>query len=393
MERPWFSSIVSERVSITGVSVALLAVLIGALAVPGAGVARGTGAGCGVHLSATTSTTSPSTAARLGWTSGAVLPSAYTVERSDDDIVWAPIATVPPPKTACAETVTYIDSGLAPDTTYFYRVGGSKASMSTAPPPLVVRPVGDPSQAVSVEADEVCTDGGSCEMWADVDKAPFGGSFRTVGNRVSCGTACDRYAVRAEFTYGDGHSTPIEIVAPEGYSIDDSFAYPGDYRCPPTVSCNVGNAAWLTGQSILGNNGRPVLVLCSDYPVNPSPSAVAQNVGAFAELALVNPLVPHRAWIYFVRTGGFTPACGVGGSSTADKATYKWGQLWSATVTAKLRHHGLVVQRARLGSLTIGHHRWAFRHRRGRYTVQVCGVRARKGATNAHACIERRYTF
>jgi hypothetical protein len=293
---------------------------------------------------------------------------------------------------ACVGDVRYTDAGLTPGTTYFYRVGASVASISTAPPPLIVRPIGDPTQAVAANAEFLCTDTGMCDQWADVVDAPFGGSFRTVGGRVGCGTGCGQYNVRAGFTYGDGRTARLEIVTPEGYTIDDGFPEL-PYGGGPGASGNVGGADWLTGQTLLGNNGQPLLVLCSDYPVNPSPSALAQNVGAFAEVPVVNPLDPHSAWIYLVRTGGFTPACGADGGATADKVTYHWGQLWPAAVTAKLFRHGRVVKHAKLGSLSFGHHRWAFAHRHGRYRVVVCGARARKGATNAHACIERSYSF
>jgi hypothetical protein len=256
---------------------------------------------------------------------------------------------------------------------------------------------GDPSRAVAAYAAAECNDTGMCEQWAGVVDSPLGGSFTTVGGRIDCsaaaGEACGQYAAIPQYNYPDGHTAPLELLPPEGYVLDDSFASDGIGKCAPTESCNVGDAAWLTGQSPLGNNGAPLELFCSDYPIAPTPENVAESLNAYAQLFLVNPSDPHHAWVYFVRTGGFTPACNTTTTSTSTTATYKWGQLWTANITASLFHHGSLVKRSRLGTLGYRHHHWAFTHHRGRYMVRVCGTHARRSAPDVRACIQRRCRF
>ena len=319
----------------------------------------------------------------------------FVLQRSQNGGPWTPVATVPVPAGVC--TVTYNDTGLQPATTYSYRVVDSIEQISNVSsfvtaPQLIVRPTGDPSQGVQVSPTQWCSDTGSCQGWASIADSPFGGSLVTIGSPVKCGSGCAQYNVKAQFTYPGGHAAPIEIVPPSGYAVDDSFPY-RPMACPPTESCNIGNAAWLTGQSLLGNNGQPLRVLCSTYPVSPDPEAFAENVGAYAAINVTAPSDPHHAWVYDIRTAGFTPTCGGTPAPTPISATYKWGQLWTAGVTTKVFRHGRLIKTGRLGSLKYGHHAWSFKHRHGRYTLDICGTRTRSHATNVHACIRKSYRF
>jgi hypothetical protein len=375
----------------------LFAIAFGSLMLPAGSDARGTGVptSCadGPHAQVFDHT---STAVMIYWMAADPMPPDWTIERSVDGVNWTTIATVPAPATACTDWVKYLDGGLVPDTLYYYRVAGSSVlSITTSPPPIVISPVGDPAAAVSSYPAEQCNDLGSCTQWADVVNAPFGGSFQTVGPAVGCGSDCWRYNARPQYTYADGHTAALQVMVPEGYELDDTNTFAGGRYAPcgTNDSCNVGGAAWVAGHTLLGTNGLPLLVLCSGYPINPTPAILAEMVGPHAELIMRSTTDPHQAWIYFVRFGGETPACATANTTTSTTATYRWGQLWTASDTAKLYHRGHLVKQATLGKLGFGHHRWAFAHHHGRYRVKLCGTRTRRGSTNVRACITRRYRF
>jgi hypothetical protein len=377
-----------RRVALGGLTIATLA----CLAPPAASVARPTGS-CAQAPTAE-AIDHNTTGVYVLWVPADPMPPEWTIERSTDGVNWTTIATVAAPTISCTQ-MKYVDDGLQPDTLYYYRVGGSTPiPVTTLPPPLTIAPYADAANGVSAYPEEQCNNLGSCEQWGGVIDGPFAGSFHTVGDPVYCGFAgCWRYNVTPQYTYPNGHTARLQIIVPEGYVIDDAFNN-GEYDCGTTDNCNIGDSSWLTGQSLLGdNNGLPLLALCSGYPINPTPENLAEIASAYAQIIIRKPSDPSTAWIYWVRTGGETPACATTDSATGTTASYKWGQLWAANDNVRVYHHGRLIKSANLGRIGFGHHKWSFTHRHGWYTVRVCGKRRRHGATDVQACIHRRYHF
>src|SRR5207249_2597879 len=67
----------------------------------------------------------------LAWTDNANNETGFKIERSPDNLAWSQIATV------AANVATYSNTGLTPNTTYYYRVratntGGDSAYSNTA---------------------------------------------------------------------------------------------------------------------------------------------------------------------------------------------------------------------------------------------------------------------
>lgn len=69
---------------------------------------------------------------RLGWKSVSRNETAYVIERSPDGVgSWETVGVVG------ADTLQYVDTGLAPDTDYFYRITGIDQSLSSPPSRVV----------------------------------------------------------------------------------------------------------------------------------------------------------------------------------------------------------------------------------------------------------------
>jgi fibronectin type 3 domain-containing protein len=58
----------------------------------------------------------------LSWTNNAINDTSYTVERSLDQVTWTTVSSAVPGSTVSGAILTYADSGLKPNTHYFYRV-------------------------------------------------------------------------------------------------------------------------------------------------------------------------------------------------------------------------------------------------------------------------------
>ena len=148
----------------------------------------------------------------------------YEVERSGDgESRWRSVATTEPAVTS------YLDSGLAASTTYFYRVS-AQLDEGTAPPSVVVSATTTPGPPVATTVTVVATSPTSIDLtWVDVaDEAgyrierSFDGitdwvAIATTGQDVTAITdaglvAATTYFYRVIATNADGDSPPSEVV-------------------------------------------------------------------------------------------------------------------------------------------------------------------------------------
>ncbi len=143
-------------------------------------------------------------AARLDWTDNATDEQYFRVERSTDGVSYSQVALL------LANTTSWTNYGLAPATTYFYRVRASagsrysgysnSVSVTTAGPPAA------PSNLVAVALSPTSvrlawTDNSSDEQYFRIERSLDGVSYSQAGILLANNTSWTDYSLQPETSY------------------------------------------------------------------------------------------------------------------------------------------------------------------------------------------------
>ncbi|HEY7115245.1 MAG TPA: fibronectin type III domain-containing protein [Tepidisphaeraceae bacterium] len=159
-------------------------------------------AGTTIPLATTLSVSAASTSSiRLSW-SNVVGETGYRVERSTDGSSdWSVIAT------PAANVVTYLDTGLAPDTPYFYRVtafngsGDAQVSLAKMTRTLLPAPTGLVATAFSASRIDLAWDDSTGETGYVIERSTNGVNYATIATVAADVTSFPNTGLVAGTTY------------------------------------------------------------------------------------------------------------------------------------------------------------------------------------------------
>jgi serine protease len=161
----------------------------------------------------------------LAWTDNSGDEQGFQVERSSDQESWAFVASVG------AAVTTYSDTGLAADTTYYYRVraynlSGSSGYTNTASATTDIAPPGGDVTASAEIAVSGTVGGDYTDTYADDDR------FETVTEVTTGGKKSDRYSyLDHKWTFDVGTGATLTLFIDASASSDGegfSFEYSAD---------------------------------------------------------------------------------------------------------------------------------------------------------------------
>ena len=143
----------------------------------------------------------------LVWTDNATDESGFKIERSLDNVNFSPVTTTG------ADVTSYADSGLTPNTTYWYRVSATNASgdsawsnidsaMTDAPPPPPLAPGGlTASSSGSSSIDVSWVDNSNNELGFTIERSTDNVNFESAGSTGANVTVFTDTGLTAGATY------------------------------------------------------------------------------------------------------------------------------------------------------------------------------------------------
>ena len=262
----------------------------------------------------------------LSWTDTSSAEAGFRIERKIGSGSWSLLATVG------ANTTSYPNTGLSPETTYSYRVSAynahgysdpSNTASDTTPPSAPTGLVA--SALLPLQIDLSWTDTSSAEAGFRIEHMPEGGSWSTLATVGANTTSYPHTGLTPETTHSyrvfayNAHgesdpsntlmaTTPPIIIGPlsyDGYSTDADNGYVncGDAVGLTVMLLNEGNTA-VEGinstLSIVGGTGAGDVTWTGNMESTyPSIAGGASEGNTLAFEFSVDPLAEHGHWIDF----------------------------------------------------------------------------------------------
>ncbi len=256
----------------------------------------------------------------IDWTDNSSIEQGFEIERSDDGVNWAPLATVG------ANTVSFRDSGLPSSTTFFYQVNafnsaGSSAfsnvasASTSAPPP----PPAPPSNLVATAASESqinlnWTDNALTETGFEIERLE-GASWISLGTTGADTTSFNDTGLNASTSY----TYRVFAFNNGGYSSSSNQASATTNDPPPFRDHTASSEVFVSG-SVTGTYQDTHVDDSSTQTIRERESGgKRQNRYSFLEHVWVfNNLVPGEAMTLFAN------AWIDGGSSDGDDFLFEY---------------------------------------------------------------------